>query len=142
MTTGLDNRVRPPSLPSVRAISSVCISKSNFNLRFPATWPVFIPAKKVQRGHIKRVFTLICHFKLGNWLEYYAEAMELNVWTSTTVTSALLNDNSHLWSVTVRRQDGSERVFTVKHVVFAMGFKGGDGYIPTYPGMVQYPIAS
>ncbi|CAA7267532.1 unnamed protein product [Cyclocybe aegerita] len=85
---------------------------------FPPTWPVFTPAKK-----------------LANWLEYYAEAMELNVWTSSTVLSATQDAETKIWSVKVKQSDGTERVFKVKHVVIAMGFKGGRGYIPTYPGM-------
>ncbi len=33
---------------------------------FPDTWPVYIPKDK-----------------LADWLEFYAESMELNVWTKT-----------------------------------------------------------
>ncbi|RDB19967.1 putative indole-3-pyruvate monooxygenase YUCCA3 [Hypsizygus marmoreus] len=40
-------------------------------LPFPPTWPVYTPA-----------------LKLAKWLEHYAEALELNVWTSSTVVSA------------------------------------------------------
>ncbi|KAJ3506969.1 hypothetical protein NLJ89_g6569 [Agrocybe chaxingu] len=85
---------------------------------FPPTWPVYTPAKK-----------------LANWLEYYAEAMELNVWTSSTVLSATQDAETRIWFVKVKQSDGTERVFKVKHVVIAIGFKGGRGYIPTYPGM-------
>ena len=62
--------------------------------------------------------------------------MELNVWTSSTVTNATQDTETKIWSVTVKKADGIERVFKVKHVVMAMGFKGGKGYVPTYPGMV------
>ncbi|KAG6834099.1 hypothetical protein H0H93_011958, partial [Arthromyces matolae] len=51
-----------------------------------------------------------------NWLENYAESMELNV------------------IVRIAR-GGSERTFTVKHVVFATGLGSNDGVYPTYPGM-------
>ncbi|KAF8143648.1 hypothetical protein K438DRAFT_1911041 [Mycena galopus ATCC 62051] len=86
-------------------------------LPFPPTWPVYTPA-----------------LKLGNWLEHYAEAMELNVWTSSTVTSARPNA-SGAWEVVVARNgDGIERRFTVKHVVFATGLGAGEGKLPTYPG--------
>lgn len=74
--------------------------------------------------------------KLANWLESYAEHLELNVWTSSTVMGAT-QDASKLWSVVVKRDDGSQRIFKVKHLIFAMGFKGGEGYVPIYPGMVS-----
>ncbi|KAJ7347250.1 hypothetical protein DFH08DRAFT_867664 [Mycena albidolilacea] len=85
-------------------------------LPFPPTWPVYTPARK-----------------LGNWLEHYAEAMELDVWTSSTVKSARPND-AGTWEVVVAR-DGAERSFTVKHVVFATGLGAGEGKLPSYPGM-------
>ncbi|KAJ7649638.1 hypothetical protein FB45DRAFT_986221 [Roridomyces roridus] len=69
---------------------------------FPATWPVYAPA-----------------LKLANWLESYAEALDLDVWTSSTVKSARPNSAGG-WDVVVDRA-GKERVFQVKHVVFATG---------------------
>ncbi|KAF8813407.1 FAD/NAD(P)-binding domain-containing protein [Phlegmacium glaucopus] len=86
-------------------------------LSFPTSWPVYSPAKKI-----------------ANWLEHYAEAMELNVWTSSTVINSTQDPTTKLWSVTVKQQNGKERVFKVKHVVLALGFKGGQGYIPSFPG--------
>ncbi|KAF8903686.1 hypothetical protein CPB84DRAFT_1814587 [Gymnopilus junonius] len=88
---------------------------------FPPTWPVYTPAKK-----------------LANWLEFYAEAMELNIWTSSTVTAATQDPETKVWSVTVKKADGGERVFKVKHVVLAMGFKGGQPYIPEIPGKASF----
>ncbi|KIM39336.1 hypothetical protein M413DRAFT_74877, partial [Hebeloma cylindrosporum] len=88
---------------------------------FPATWPVFAPAKK-----------------LANWLEYYADAMEINTWTSTTVLSATQDAKTKIWDVKVRKTDGTERIFHAKHVVLATGFRGGKGYVPTYPGMESF----
>lgn len=52
------------------------------------------------------------------------------------MTNATQDAETKIWSVTVKKADGIERVFKVKHVVMAMGFKGGKGYVPTYPGMV------
>ncbi|KAF9007493.1 hypothetical protein BDQ17DRAFT_218727 [Cyathus striatus] len=85
---------------------------------FPSTWPVYTPARK-----------------LALWLEQYATSMEINIWTSSTVTHASQDPNTLLWDVTVAKEDGIQRIFRVKHLVFAMGFKGGEGYIPKYPGM-------
>ena len=74
--------------------------------------------------------------QLANWLEFYAEALELNVWTSSTVTKATRDKETKLWNVVVRQANGQDRIFKVKHVVFALGFKGGEGYVPSIPGMV------
>lgn len=41
-----------------------------------------------------------------------------------------------MWHVTVQKGDGSARVLVVKHLIFALGFRGGDPYMPQYPGMV------
>ena len=75
--------------------------------------------------------------KLANWLESYADTMELNVWTSSEVTKATQNaDNT--WAVTVRLSDGKQRVFNrVKHVVFATGFGAGKANMSSYPGAVS-----
>lgn len=66
--------------------------------------------------------------------------MELNVWTSSTVTKVVQDPNTERWNVTVKfgPKDTAirERVFNVKHVIFAQGFSGGRGFIPQYPGMV------
>ncbi|KAJ7648069.1 hypothetical protein FB45DRAFT_895162 [Roridomyces roridus] len=88
-------------------------------LPFPPTWPVFTPA-----------------MKLGDWLESYAKAMELDVWTSSVVRTARKND-SGTWDVVVERQ-GKERTFTVKHVVFALGLGANEGKLPSYPGMDRF----
>ncbi|KAJ6502848.1 hypothetical protein C8R47DRAFT_1007901 [Mycena vitilis] len=90
-------------------------------LPFPPTWPVYAPA-----------------LKLGNWLEHYAEALELDVWTSATVKSATPTDAGK-WEVVVSLGTGpTERRFTVKHVVFATGLGGGSGKFPEYPGMDMF----
>ena len=62
--------------------------------------------------------------------------MEINSWTSTTVVSAAQDEKTKIWAVKVKKTDGTERVFHVKHVVLATGFRGGKGYVPTFPGMV------
>ncbi|KAJ3783361.1 hypothetical protein GGU10DRAFT_296283 [Lentinula aff. detonsa] len=90
---------------------------------FPSNWPTFSPADKI-----------------AGWLEYYAEAMELNVWTSCEVTKAARNDASGTWTVTTRHSsDGKERAFkSIKHLVFATGFNGNQPNIPTYPGTESF----
>ncbi|KAJ7781013.1 hypothetical protein B0H16DRAFT_1299386 [Mycena metata] len=89
-------------------------------LNFPPTWPVYTPAKK-----------------LANWLEYYAEALEVPVWTNSEVTAAS-RDSTGMWRVTVSNAQGGTRVCTVKHLVFATGFGSYRGKLPTYPGMEEF----
>ncbi|KZT00875.1 FAD/NAD-P-binding domain-containing protein [Laetiporus sulphureus 93-53] len=89
-------------------------------LPFPPSWPVYTPAQK-----------------LAGWLEYYAEAMELNVWTSTEATSVKRTDNGK-WEVTVRKADGTERRFHIDHVVMALGLGGGVPLIPNIPGQEEF----
>ncbi|KAJ7648501.1 hypothetical protein B0H17DRAFT_1103099 [Mycena rosella] len=87
---------------------------------FPPTWPVYTPA-----------------LKLANWLEHYAEALEIPIWTSSEVTAAS-QDASGMWRVTVRNGEGKERIFTAKHLVFATGFGSYRGNLPVYPGMDEF----
>jgi cation diffusion facilitator CzcD-associated flavoprotein CzcO len=84
-------------------------------------------------------FNCVNHTQLANWLEHYAEVLELNVWTSSTTMSVSQDPNTNKWHITVRRgQDGIERKFTVNHLIFATGL--GIGKTPIYPGMVSFGI--
>ncbi|KAJ3875081.1 hypothetical protein F5051DRAFT_415018 [Lentinula edodes] len=79
---------------------------------FPPTWPLYTPS-----------------LKMADWLESYATTLELNIWTSSTVIGAT-QDTDNKWRVRVHRDNGSERVFRVNHLIIATGL--GDG-IPTIP---------
>ncbi|KAM5383363.1 hypothetical protein ACJZ2D_002056 [Fusarium nematophilum] len=87
---------------------------------FPPDWPMYVPKDK-----------------LADWLESYAHIMELNVWTGTTVEKADYDDKNKIWTVTVRRGDGSERTIKPRHVVFATG-QSGDPIIPSFPGTEDF----
>ncbi|KAG5339860.1 hypothetical protein C0989_003253 [Termitomyces sp. Mn162] len=86
-------------------------------LPFPPTWRVYTPVAK-----------------LAHRLESYAEALELNVRTSSLVVNAM--QDGDLWNVRISRGDGCERTITVKHIVFAIGFGLEESALPMYPGMV------
>ncbi|KAF8656499.1 hypothetical protein AX16_002518 [Volvariella volvacea WC 439] len=90
-------------------------------LPFPPTWPVYTPA-----------------LKLANWFQYYADALELNVWTSTTVLKASQDSSTKKWHVTVQRADGTERIFVVTHLVFATGYASNVPYYPKVDGMDKF----
>jgi cation diffusion facilitator CzcD-associated flavoprotein CzcO len=90
------------------------------------------------------ITTLKSHIlsKLANWLESYAEALELNVWTSSTVTQAVQDPSSEHWKVTVKRNNGTERVFIVEHLIFATGAQGIGFKMPNIPGVVSVSRAA
>ncbi|MCA8880795.1 MAG: NAD(P)/FAD-dependent oxidoreductase [Rhodobacteraceae bacterium] len=79
---------------------------------FPPNWPTYIPKDK-----------------LANWLESYAEAMELNVWTGTEMLGGDYDEAAGRWTVTLRREDGSRREMHPRHVIMATGVSG----IPNRP---------
>ncbi|KAL4245311.1 FAD/NAD(P)-binding domain-containing protein [Abortiporus biennis] len=88
---------------------------------FPETWPVYTPSQK-----------------LAGWLEAYAEALELNIWTSSVVTHAERDEANGKWVVTVKRGGGTERVFRVDHLVFCLGLGAGSPNIPNIPGREEF----
>ncbi|KAJ6552471.1 hypothetical protein DFH09DRAFT_1366313 [Mycena vulgaris] len=88
-------------------------------LPFPPTWPLYTPA-----------------LKIAEWLEFYARTLDLNVWTSSTVTHAVQDETTGVWTVTVKRINTPDRVFCVRHLVFATGI--GVPQIPAYPGMESF----
>ncbi|HEX4926679.1 MAG TPA: NAD(P)/FAD-dependent oxidoreductase [Burkholderiales bacterium] len=85
-------------------------------LPFPPNWPVYIPKDK-----------------LANWFESYAEAMELNYWTGTEFEGGTYDEKTKRWSVTVRRDDSSQRELHPRHVVLATGVSG----IPHTPEIAE-----
>jgi cation diffusion facilitator CzcD-associated flavoprotein CzcO len=87
---------------------------------FPPTWPTYIPKDK-----------------LAGWFEYYAESMELNVWTKTTFISAEYYKAEKNWNVKLKLSDGNERIMKPKHIVMAVGVSS----VPNrtkIPGMEGY----
>lgn len=80
-------------------------------LHFPEWWPLYTPKDK-----------------LAGFLQSYAEMLELNVWTGTTVESAHWDGARKRWSVEVRRKHGNGSVETrtlhPRHIVQATGHSG------------------
>ena len=59
---------------------------------FPDFWPKFTPKDK-----------------LGDWLEMYASALELNCWLSTKPSSLTYDDDKKQWAVKLSRtRDGKQ----------------------------------
>ncbi|MBK1657925.1 NAD(P)/FAD-dependent oxidoreductase [Paracraurococcus ruber] len=76
-------------------------------LPFPRTWPNYIPKDKI-----------------ADWLEFYAEAMEIDVWTRTGFEGAEQDAASGRWTARLRLADGSERVVRPRHIVMATSVSG------------------
>ena len=89
-------------------------------LPFPETWPTYVPKDK-----------------LANWFEFYADAMELNVWTDTEFAGGTYDDAAARWTITLRRGDVSERIMRPRHVVMAVGVSGIK-HMPNLPGLDQF----
>ncbi len=87
---------------------------------FPPTWPVYIPKDM-----------------LANWFEHYVEALELNYWTSTKLTSGRYQDDAGFWEVTLERGDGSMRVMRPRHIVMATGVSAIP-IMPDLPGLRDF----
>jgi hypothetical protein len=110
-----------PYLPCVIFLGPYVNYLSSYDsFRFPANWPVYPPA-----------------LKLANWFEFYTDALELNIWTSSNITSVRQDPATNKWNVEVKRGDGTERNFTVSHVIFCTGLGNGVPNTPKYPGMVS-----
>ncbi|TYJ56347.1 hypothetical protein B9479_002895 [Cryptococcus floricola] len=87
---------------------------------YPQHWPIFCPASK-----------------LGDWFEWYASAMELNVWTDSSIAGAK-QDADGSWTIEVNR-GGHEgkRTFHPKQLVMATSLIG-IASVPTIPGMDKF----
>ena len=89
-------------------------------LEFPPTWPTYIPKDM-----------------LGNWFEFYADAMEINCWTGTEFVGGRWDEADQCWTARLRREDGSERVVRPRHLVFANGVSSIP-IVPELPGLSNF----
>jgi putative flavoprotein involved in K+ transport len=76
-------------------------------LPFPAGWPKFIPKDK-----------------LANWLEFYCEALELNVWTGARFEHGDFDEDADKWTVTIQLATGDSRTLRPRRLVLATGLSG------------------
>lgn len=87
---------------------------------FPPSWPKYIPKDM-----------------LGDWLEMYAVAMELNCWSSTELVSGDYDATAGRWTAKLRLADGSERVMHPRHLILSNG-TNGIAHIPDLPGLKDF----
>jgi len=88
-------------------------------LPFPETWPVFTPKDK-----------------LADWLESYAQIMELDVWNSTACKWASFDATRQRWRVGLEKE-GTSTIVDAAHLVIATG-NSGKPRIPSYPGATSF----
>ncbi|HVY14012.1 MAG TPA: NAD(P)/FAD-dependent oxidoreductase [Rhodopila sp.] len=89
-------------------------------MEFPPTWPKYIPKDM-----------------LGNWFEFYADAMEINCWTDTEFVAGTWDESAGCWSARLKRSDGTERVVRPRHLVFANGVSSYP-LVPPQPGLEDF----
>ncbi|OBZ66258.1 putative indole-3-pyruvate monooxygenase YUCCA11 [Grifola frondosa] len=87
----------------------------------PPEWPMYAPSAKV-----------------ADWLEAYAQSLQLNVWPSSNITRAQWDDTDKKWTVSIACDDGTDRSLRVKYIVFANGFGGGVPSVPDVPGQDSF----
>ena len=104
---------------SLQLHNEICMNHFAY-LPFPDTWPVFIPKDK-----------------LADWLAFYAEAMELNVWTKTTFLGGEHDSSDGHWTVRLRTSDGAVRTMRPRHIVLAAGVSGLPN-IPHFDGADEF----
>lgn len=83
---------------------------------FPSSWPVFTPKDKI-----------------GDWLEIYSRAMDLNVWTRSELVESAFDPETRRWTVVVDR-DGVRRTLRPRHLVLATGLSGTEPVLPSFAG--------
>ena len=88
-------------------------------LPFPASWPIYTAKDKI-----------------ADWLEFYASAMELNVWTNTELLSSAYDEATSSWTIRVRTEQG-ERELHPKHVILSTG-AAGEPNIPEIAGASDF----
>ena len=89
-------------------------------MEFPPTWPKYIPKDM-----------------LGNWFEFYADAMEINCWTSTEFVGGTWNETEKRWTARLKHSDGTEKTVHPKHLVFANGVSSYP-MVPELPGLDDF----
>ncbi len=90
------------------------------HLPFPPHWPSYLPKDM-----------------LGNWLEVYAQTMEINNWTNTELGSATYDASEARWTAVLRNNDGTERTVRPRHLIFANGLVGKPS-MPDLPGLKDF----
>jgi cation diffusion facilitator CzcD-associated flavoprotein CzcO len=104
---------------SLKLHNDLCMNHFPY-MPFPENWPVYLPKDK-----------------LADWFEFYAESMELNVWTKTAFLGGEFDPSDKRWTVRLRRADGSIRTMHPRFVAMAVGVSGLPS-VPKLSGMNEF----
>ena len=88
-------------------------------LPFPVTFPEYIPKDRI-----------------ANWLESYADIMDVDFWTRTSFEGASYDEASARWTARLVRE-GAERVLHPRHIVLATSVSG-TANIPVIDGIDNF----
>lgn len=86
---------------------------------YPKGWPTYTPAQKQ-----------------GLYMQWYASALDLNVWTKSTVIDAKQDEQNH-WVITVNKEGKETRILRPKQLIMATSLCGLPS-IPAVPGMDSF----
>ncbi|KAK4937548.1 hypothetical protein LTR10_021840 [Elasticomyces elasticus] len=86
---------------------------------YPKHWPTYTPAQKQ-----------------GLYMQWYASALELNVWTKSSVAKAE-QDSQGNWTVTINKEGKKTRTLHPKQVIMATSLCGVP-LTPVIPGMANH----
>ncbi|KAK2604480.1 hypothetical protein N8I77_007407 [Diaporthe amygdali] len=86
---------------------------------YPKRWPTYTPAQKQ-----------------GVYMEWYVSALELNIWTKSSVVKAE-QDNQGNWTVVINKEGKETRTLYPKQVVMATSLCGTP-MLPAVPGMTDF----
>ncbi|MGQ4601330.1 NAD(P)-binding domain-containing protein, partial [Nocardia sp. R6R-6] len=85
-------------------------------LPFPDTWPILSPKDKI-----------------ADWLESYANHLDIPVWLSTRLTAASYDREQQRWTVELARGDEPPRTLHPRHLVMATGMQNAP-FVPELRG--------
>ncbi|TXL61356.1 NAD(P)/FAD-dependent oxidoreductase [Aeromicrobium terrae] len=88
-------------------------------LPFPDSWPIYSAKDKI-----------------ADWFEFYAEAMELNVWTEADMFDSSYDAGDGRWTLRIRTPHG-ERVVRPQDVILATG-AAAEVNLPEVPGRDRF----
>ncbi|WP_193217169.1 NAD(P)/FAD-dependent oxidoreductase [Hoeflea sp. EC-HK425] len=87
---------------------------------FPRNWPSFLP---------KDMYAA--------WMEFYAEAMSIPVWTETNLDRAEFDESTGRWTASLTR-NGNACTLRPQHIVLATGGVSGRKKYPDLPGLNEF----
>jgi len=88
-------------------------------LPFPSSWPIYSAKDKI-----------------ADWFEFYAEAMELNVWTQADMYESAYDAAAGRWTLKIRTPEG-ERVIHPRDVILATG-AAAEVNLPEFPNRAAF----